>query len=130
LLAASAGAPEHPRQLADLPCVHFTGIAPGSSWHFRDGGKAVSVAINGVFSCNQAHASVDACVAGLGYGLFFDYQVRPWVERGELDIVLVDFEPEPLPLSLIYLHSRLMASRVRTLVDWLADDLGQSLGGQ
>jgi len=75
--------------------------------------------------CNQVKASVDACVAGLGFGLFFSYQVMPWVESGELEIILSDFEPAPLPVSLVYPHTRLMAMRVRTLVDWLALDLAQ-----
>ena len=127
LLARSGGAPSHPRQLAALPCVRFTGITPAPVWHFRDRGKRLSIPIKGPFSCNQAHASVDACIAGLGFGLLFDYQVMPWVERGDLEIVLANFEPEPLPLSIIFPHSRLMATRVRSLVDWLAGDLKRAM---
>ena len=128
LLARIGDQPSHPQQLSSLPCVRFTGITPTPVWHFLDGNKRLSVPISSAFSCNQAHASVDACIAGLGYGLFFDYQVMPWVTSGGLTIVLTDFEPEPLPLSLIYLHTRLMTARVRTLVDWLADDLKGSVG--
>ena len=58
---------------------------------------------------------------------FFNYQVMPWVERGKLEMILSDFEPAPLPLSLVYPHTRLMAMRVRTLVNWLARDLKHSL---
>ena len=128
LLARIGEVPSHPQQLSSLPCVRFTGITPAPLWHFRDHNKRLSVSINSAFSCNQAHASVDACIAGLGFGLFFDYQVLPWVARGDLTIVLAEFEPEPLPLSLIYLHTRLMTARVRTLVDWLADDLKGAIG--
>jgi len=127
LLAASGGAPSRPQQLADSPCVRFTGISSNSIWYFHDRGKRLTVPINGAFTCNQVRASVDACVAGLGFGLFFDYQVMPWVERGELEIILRDFEPAPLPLSLVYPHTRLMAMRVRSLIDWLALDLKRSL---
>lgn len=127
LLAESGGPPQHPEQLSDLPCVRFTGISSNSLWHFRDGGKRVAVKANGNFVCNQVSASVNACVAGLGYGWFLNYQVMPWVKRGELKIVLSDFEPEPQPLNLVYPHTRLMATRVRTLIDWLARDLKRSL---
>ncbi len=68
-----------------------------------------------------------ACVAGLGFGLFFNYQVMPYIERGELKIFFDEFEPEPLPLNLVFPHTRFMATRVRTLVDWLCQDLKQSL---
>ena len=107
--------------------MRFTGISSGSVWHFVDSGKRLAVQVNGAFMCNQVKASVNACLAGLGFGLFFNYQVMPWVERGELEIVLNDFESAPLPLSLVYPHTRLMAMRVRTLVDWLASDLKHSL---
>ena len=54
----------------------------------------------------------------------------PWVERGELKIILSEFEPEPLPLNLVFPHTRLMATRVRTLVNWLAQDLKQSIASR
>ncbi len=127
LLATLGGAPQHPEQLSELPCVRFTGLASKSVWHFNDNGKRLAVHVNGSLVCNQVKASVDACVAGLGIGWFFNYQVAPWVERGELEIILNNFETDSLPLSLVYPHTRLMATRVRTLVDWLARELKHSL---
>ena len=127
LLKSVGGAPQHPQQLADLPCVRCTSISTSPIWQFADKGKRLDVQISGSFVCNQIKSSVDACVAGLGFGMFFNYQVKPWVDRGDLEIVLQDFEPPALPLSLVYPHTRLMAIRVRTLVDWLAQELKQSL---
>jgi len=130
LLAESGGTPQRPEALFDLPCVRCTSMSSSPVWHFSDSGKRFSVQVRGAFTCNQVKASVDACVAGLGFGLFFNYQVMPWVERGELEIILGDFEPAPLPLSLVYPHTRLMATRVRTIVDWLARDLRQPFAGR
>jgi DNA-binding transcriptional LysR family regulator len=119
----ASGVPQHPKSLSALPCVRFGGISPGSVWYFRDKGKRLGVEVSGSFMCNQVSAAVDACVSGLGFGLFYNYQVMPRVESGELKIILSDFEPDPLPLNLVYPHAQLMASRVRKLVDWLAGDL-------
>lgn len=127
LLSKSGGAPERPETLSGLPCVRCTSISASPIWHFSENGKRLDVEVDGGFICNQIKSSVNACVAGLGFGVFFDYQVKPWVERGNLEIVLNDFEPEALPLSLVYPHTRLMATRVRTLIDWLARDLKQIL---
>ena len=129
LLKKSGGTPSHPEQLTELPCVHFTGMSTNPVWHFQDNNKRLDVPISGPFKCNQVSASVEACVAGLGFGMFLNYQVRPWVECGELKIILGDYEPAPLPLNLVYPHTRLMATRVRTLVDWLASDLRKSFPG-
>lgn len=127
LIKTSGGAPKRPELLSELPCVHCTSISSSPFWHFNERGKRLDIHIDGAFSCNQVRTSVDACIAGLGYGVFFNYQVMPWVKSGELEIVLNDFEPDSLPLSLVYPHTRLMAMRVRTLVDWLANDLEHAL---
>lgn len=124
---AEYGAPSRPKELASLPCVRFTGISPGSVWHFEDNGKQLSVQVADGFTCNQVAASVDACAAGLGFGLFLCYQVMPRIRKGDLVAVLTDFEPKPVPLSLVYPHSRLLSTRVRALIDWMADDIGRSL---
>lgn len=127
LIKSTGGAPERPELLSGLPCVRCTSISSSPVWHFNESGKRLDVQIDGSFMCNQIKTTVDACIAGLGYGVFFNYQVMPWVRSGELKVVLSDFEPEPLPLSLVYPHSRLMAMRVRALVDWLAHDLKHAL---
>jgi len=127
LLVKSGGTLQHPDQLSELPCVRSTSITASPVWHFKENNKRLDVPINGAFMCNQVKSSVDACIAGLGYGTFFNYQVNQWVESGELEVVLNDFEPDSLPLSLVYPHTRLMAMRIRTLVDWLAHDLKATL---
>lgn len=123
LLKNLGSVPLHPNQLTDLPCIRCTSISSSPVWHFNDNGKRLDVTVNGSFKCNQVKTSVDACLKGLGFGLFFNYQVSTWVKSGELKVILSDFEPDSLPLSLVYPHTRLMAMRVRKLVDWLASDL-------
>jgi DNA-binding transcriptional LysR family regulator len=128
-LLQRVGEPARPEELADLPCVRFTGISPGMAWHFRDGGKPLAVKVDAPLACNQVGASLQACAAGLGFGQFLCYQVMPWVTRGELAVVLSAYQPPPIPLSLVYPHARLMSARVRALVDWLAEDIPRSLAG-
>ncbi len=121
------GRPERPELLSELPCVRFTGLSTASVWRFDDGRKPLAVSIDGPLACNQVNASVQACIDGLGFGRFLCYQVMPAVRRGELKIVLQDFEPEPTPLSLLFLENRLLSTRIRTFVDWMAEALPESL---
>lgn len=123
------GEPKHPQALAELPCVRFTGISPGSGWEFQDSDGPLVVPVKGALTCNQVGASVSACAASVGFGRFFCYQVMPLVRDGRLVMVLREFEPPPTPLSLVYPHTRLLSSRVRAMVDWLVEGIGQSLGG-
>lgn len=122
-LLRSAGRPKHPRELAELPCVRCTALTPGTTWHFVENGKAVTVQISGPLSCNMA----PACVAGLGFGLFISYQVAREIEAKRLKDVLTEFEPAPLPVSIVFPHARFLSSRVRTFIDFAAAELRRAL---
>ena len=122
-LLERVGTPGRPEALADQPCVRFRGLVPGSAWHFREGRRDLPVHVEGPFTCNQAAAAVDACAAGLGFGLFLSYQVEPFVRAGTLRVVLSDFEPPKLPVSVVYPDARLMSTRLRAFVDWMKQSL-------
>lgn len=114
------GTPEDPRALSALPCIRQQ-VLPGqeTTWRYRDGGEALAVAIDGRFGCTQIAAAVAACVNGMGFGRFLSYQVRDALRAGRLRIVLDDFAPEPLPVSLVYPGGRLVSTRLRALIAWL-----------
>ncbi|MFZ2854809.1 MAG: LysR family transcriptional regulator [Rhodocyclaceae bacterium] len=124
---ARAGTPRRPADLAGQRCLQFLGVTPGAEWEFADGGKTIRVPIKAVLATNQIDVARDACVDGLGCGAFLDYQVREALAAGALHRVLQDFEPAPIPVSLVYPHSRLLSSRVRSFVDWAAPRLRQRL---
>ena len=113
------GVPSRPEQLAERPCVRFLGLAPGNTWQFHDGGRPISIAVSGGFATNQAAAAVEACVAGLGFGLFLSYQVEPQVRARRLRVVLDEYEPAPIPVSLLHSDARLLSPRLRVFLDWM-----------
>ena len=76
-------------------------------------------AVKGNIEFNHIAPAVEACAAGVGFGLFFSYQVLPLVAQGRLRIVLEDFEPPPRPVSVIYPHARLLPARTRAFIDWM-----------
>ena len=122
-LLERVGHPTRPEELAGLPCVRFRGITPGTHWRFREGGRELTVEVAGPLACNQAAAAADACAQGLGVGMFLSYQVEPLVRAGKLVRVLRDFEPPPLPVSVVYPDARLMSTRLRAFVDWMVEAL-------
>lgn len=125
-----AGTPDRPADLARHRCLRFLGVASGSEWEFSDGGAeriTTRVPIKGILTTNQIDIALDACVKGLGCGAFLDYQVRGALAAGSLQRVLQDFEPAPIPVHVVYPHSRLLSSRVRSFVDWAVPRLRQRL---
>ena len=111
------GKPRAPQDLAAHRCVRFTGVAPRDEWHFRVGRRDVAIPVTSVISCNQIDGALQACIDGLGLGMFFSYQVVSHIKGGDLRYVLEEFEPPPRPIQVIYPHSKLLSAKVRTFVD-------------
>ena len=122
------GVPREPNDLLKHDCLHLTGIAPSAVWSFHDKGRTISVPVSGPFVCNQAAATIDACVDSLGVGTFLSYQVAPWVARKKLTLILVDYEPPPIPLSIVYPHAKLLSARVRVFAEWATQSLRAEFG--
>jgi DNA-binding transcriptional LysR family regulator len=122
-LLESEGEPAHPQELSARPCVLFRGLVPGSTWHFTVGGRELAVPVTAAFTTNQAAAAVEACSAGLGFGLFLSYQVEPALRAGRLKVVLDAFEPPPLAVSLVHAEARLPSPRLRAFLDWMKAQL-------
>lgn len=122
-LLERVGEPARPEELADRPCVVFRGGASSDSWRFMADGREVRVPVKGRFSTNQAVAAVEACAAGLGFGVFLEYQVRPWVQDGRLRVVLEEFERQSVPVSLVFAEARLMTTRLRAFIDFMKEKL-------
>lgn len=126
-LVRETGTLKHPEDLSRHRCVRATGLAPGATWRFHSNGKLRAVPVNDTLVCNQIEAAVDACTAGIGFGVFLSYQVESRVREGKLVYCLSDYEPPPIPVSVVYTRAHLMSTRVRTFVDWICRDLKQVL---
>ena len=118
------GRPQHPDDLDGTPAVLFRGMQATPRWQFEAAsGQAAAVQLPTPLVTNQCVPAVEACAAGLGVGRFLAYQVAPWVRRGELEVILASWEPEPAPVSLLYTDARLMTPRLRVLMDHLRSHL-------
>lgn len=114
------GTPKHPSQLADHAAIRFTGRSVLSEWKFREDGHDLNVRIAPRITTNSVDAALNACREGMGVGAFLSYMVQAPVKAGELRPVLRKFEAEPLPITMLYPHSKLMSARVRAFIDFAA----------
>ncbi len=122
-LIAAVGAPRVPADLRSLPCVGITRGGRLEPWPMRVGRRPVRVKVEPRLRLNQIAAAVDAVVDGIGYGNFLEYQVRPWIEAGQLRVVLPECEPAPRPIHLLTVEAAGRTARVRLLLDWLSERL-------
>lgn len=120
---AKRGTPETLEMLADHDCVMFEGLYSSTVWNFGCGERAAAVPINPRFAVNTADAAIAAAVAGTGITRVLSYQVADALAAGELRLVLEPFEPEPLPVHLVYPAQSLLPLKLRAFLDFSAPRL-------
>ncbi|WP_286240590.1 LysR family transcriptional regulator [Neptuniibacter halophilus] len=118
-----SGTPEQPDALESLNCIQLTAIRNQRQWSFKEGSQLKRIQVSGRFRTNHVETALDACIEGLGFGQFLSYQVAPAISRGDLISVLHKYERPPLPVSLVYPHSRLLSSRSKVFIDWVTPRL-------
>jgi DNA-binding transcriptional LysR family regulator len=114
------GAPQHPRDLLDLPCVRVrfpSGAEP--PWEFEKDGEQLQISPGGPLVCSSSQMQLRAALDGICFVQMFDEAARPHIEAGRLVEVLADWS-EAFPGPFLYYPSRrTMPSPLRAFVDFL-----------
>lgn len=129
------GLPKDPMELQEHVCIIDTNFREPNRWPFRrEGGADDFVTVSGRIRYSNAEACVQAAAEGLGLACVPAFVAGEALRSGRLVRLLTSFEPEPLGVHALYPHSRLLAAKVRLLVDFLKNrfretpdrDTGQS----
>lgn len=119
---AARGVPRVPADLAQHRIIAATSAWTSLEWRFgRDGETAVQV--KPALFCNANEAVIAAARAGWGLTRALSYQIGPDLAAGTLQIVLEDFEQEPLPVHILHPEGRHAPAKVRAFVDFARDRL-------
>jgi DNA-binding transcriptional LysR family regulator len=125
------GVPKHPDDLLELPCVAHDFRVSATSWSFADKGRKGErrVIVDPRLSVSTAEAAVEAAIRGAGFARLFYYQAADALGRGELCVVLDQFEREPNPISFLHPSGRAVPAKVRSFLDFAAPKLRTKLVG-
>jgi DNA-binding transcriptional LysR family regulator len=124
---AERGAPDALDTLPEHDCIMFEGLYSNTVWTFGRGKETISVPIRPRFAVNTADAAIAAALAGTGITRVLSYQVADAVAAGKLQLILRAFEPEPLPVHLVYPTQSLLPLKLRAFLDFAAPRLKASL---
>jgi DNA-binding transcriptional LysR family regulator len=117
-----------PRRIEDLrkhECVLFPAIAPKGVWTLRRDRRKYSVQVAGVLETDEMDVVRAAVVAGLGISFLPVYMAGDALQQGQLVPLLRQFQIVPeSAIYLVYLPNRTLSSRVRALIDFLAERFG------
>lgn len=124
---ASHGVPLTPDDLRHHPSVAHSPLTGPERWVFGSGSTERVIDLRPRFAVNTAEAAIDAVIAGAGVTRVLSYQIAEAERAGKLVSVLSDFEPAPLPVSLVYAGQGALPQKLRAFLDFAAPRLRATL---
>ncbi|BCG00426.1 LysR family transcriptional regulator [Paraburkholderia sp. PGU19] len=125
---ANHAPPREPDDLVKYSCVVFNSpyLSP---WRFRlpTTNKTYVLGVKPRLEVTTPDAAVSAAVDGAGITYVFEHDADEAIRSGQLEILLPQFEIEPVPVHLVHVSRNLMAIKLRHFIDFAAPKLRQSL---
>ena len=119
-LVKAVGAPRHPRELLERPCIRLrypSGTMP--PWEFEKAGEIVRIDPPGPLTTSSLSLMRQAALDGVGFWPSFDGYVEDDIAAGRLVSVLEDWcTPFPGPY-LYYAGNRTVPPALRAFIDFV-----------
>jgi len=126
--------PEQPSDLLSHLCIGLNEAGAQELWPYRahpSGRRNRSVRVDCRLTTNSAGAAIDAALHGSGIIRPLSYQVERHIAEGSLIPLLEAYEPEPVPVSLIFRpHGERNGGAVRAFIDHAVPRLREMLRGR
>jgi len=120
---AAHGRPAHPHDLLDHRCINFFSAKSGRmfEWDFEKDGERVRMKVPGRVAVNDSDAYLAACLAGMGIAQLPLFAICPYLRAGQMELLLQNWDVDPLPLHVVYPHNRHLSAKVRVFVEWVTE---------
>jgi DNA-binding transcriptional LysR family regulator len=97
--------------------VTFEGLMSPAAWSFHGPEGTRRVPIRSRLVVNTADGAIAAALRGVGITRLLSYQVADCIADQTLTRLLVDYEPEAVPVSLLYARQGRLPAKTRAFVD-------------
>lgn len=126
---ARHGTPLAPGDLGQHWAVNYASPSSGrvEAWEWVEDGALCTAPLRGRVTVNSAEAYIACCLAGLGLIQIPAYDVRGYIDAGDLVEVMPDYRAKPMPMTLLYPHRQGLPRRVQIFAAWLEDLLKRHL---
>ena len=117
------GCPQIPDDLSRHACIVDTNRRQPHRWRFRKDGAEVIAQVRGRFHVNSARAAIELAAVGMGVAYAPRFAISDMLETGRLVPLLEDFDMDGGPITAVYLEGRTLPRKIRTLIDFAAEDV-------
>jgi DNA-binding transcriptional LysR family regulator len=111
---AKKGIPKSPSELASHKIVAASAVSPFVDWKFA---HDITVRVKPRLTVTSNDAAIEAILNGMGISRLLSYQTASYIGSSQLQAILTEFEPPPLPIHVIHREGRYASAKVRTFVD-------------
>lgn len=116
------GTPRVPMDLVDHNCIAFMRAGrPFDVWRFGQGAQWTTVRVSGDRVVDDASLAREWAIAGAGIILKTEMEQRDDLRSGALVPLLTEWRTDPYPLNALLPSGRFLPSRIRVLVDFVAE---------
>ena len=120
------GTPAHPSELAQHDVLGYSLMAMGDQWQFTGPEGPVSVKVRPRMWTNNGDSCVAAALQGSGIQLQPTFLIDDELASGQLVEILPQFRSVELGIYAVYPSRKFVLPKVRAMVEFLANKLGQA----
>ena len=113
------GIPQYSRDLKYHHCLHYGHFTSDSHWLLIQNGNEEKVSINPVLCANNGDFLRDAAINGLGIVMLPDFILSSAIEKGELQVILSNYQVSGLSLSVFYPLNRHLSTKVKLFTQFI-----------
>jgi DNA-binding transcriptional LysR family regulator len=117
---ARHGTPLAPDDLVGREFIIDLNVRDPFMREFGRGARRRTVRVDGRLRFSSAQACLAAARAGFGIARAPAFAAADDLRAGRLWLLLAEFEPEPVPIHVVYPQTRHLAAKVRAFIDFLA----------
>ncbi|MDD1794009.1 LysR family transcriptional regulator [Enterovibrio sp. ZSDZ42] len=109
-----------PEDLREHECLGYKNFGR-HEWHLTQGHNKCSIEVTCHITGNEATVLLHGSLAGMGISMQPTYLVEEMIEKGELEVVLPEWELNTLTIYLLYASRKHLSRPVRALIDFLVE---------
>ena len=115
------GVPQSPDELSRHRAIHYFSSQTRRADELRvqQGSEMRYVSVNGQAAVNETGLYIKMCLEGYGLAQLAENVIAEHLEQGTLVEVMSDWQPPPVPVTLLYPHQRFLSPAVRAFADWI-----------
>ncbi|HHZ8842947.1 TPA: LysR substrate-binding domain-containing protein [Enterobacter cloacae] len=115
------GVPQSPDELSRHRAIHYfsSQTRRADELRFQQGSALRYVSVNGQTAVNETGLYIKMCLEGYGLAQLAENVIAEHLAQGSLVEIMADWQPPPVPVTLLYPHQRFLSPAVRAFADWI-----------